>query len=54
MKYNQQNILVWINLAYLEYKLGNVESCNMICEKVISIDPNNEKVFELRGDLCKR
>ena len=44
---------MWINLAYLEKDLGHLESCTQICDRVISMDPLNEKAFELKGDLYK-
>lgn len=46
-------MLAWINLAYLEKDMGNSQVCTQICEKVLQMDPNNEKAYELQGDLYK-
>ena len=43
----------WILLALLEKKMGRLDNCFEICEKVISMDPNNAGAYELKGDLYK-
>jgi hypothetical protein len=40
-------MLVWINVAYLEKDLGHLDYCNQLCEKVLQMDPYNEKAYEL-------
>jgi tetratricopeptide (TPR) repeat protein len=43
----------WILLALLERKVGRTDNCMQICEQVISMDPNNETAYEIKGDLFK-
>ena len=43
----------WILLAMLELKMGRQDNCMQICEKVLSMDPNNERAYEIRGDFFK-
>ena len=46
-------MLVWIHLACIERDLGRIDICSQICDRVLAMDPNNEKAYELKGDLCK-
>ena len=43
----------WILLALLERKMGRQDNCMQICEKILSMDPNNERAYEMRGDFFK-
>ena len=36
----------WILLALLERKMGRQDNCMQICEKILSMDPNNERAYE--------
>ena len=44
----------WVLLALLEQKMGRQDNCLQICEKIISMDPNNERVYEFKGDLFQK
>jgi hypothetical protein len=43
----------WVLLALLEKKMGRQDNCMQICEKILSMDPNNESAYEMKGDLYK-
>jgi len=43
----------WVLLALLEKKMGRQDNCMQVCEKILSMDPNNESAYELKGDLYK-
>lgn len=43
----------WILLALLERKMGRQDNCMQICDKILSMDPNNERAYELKGDFFK-
>jgi hypothetical protein len=40
-------------MACLDLKVGRFDSCNSICDRILSVDTTNEKAFEIKGDLHK-
>jgi tetratricopeptide (TPR) repeat protein len=52
--YDETILSNWVNLALLDLKVGRSDSCMMICERILSIDPTNENAFQLKGDLFFR
>jgi tetratricopeptide (TPR) repeat protein len=49
--YDDTNIANWINMACLDLKVGRLDSCMQICERILLVDSTNERAFELKGDL---
>ena len=43
----------WVLLALLERKMGRQDNSLQICDKILSMDPNNERAYELKGDFFK-
>jgi tetratricopeptide (TPR) repeat protein len=43
----------WVYLALLEMKTGRSDHCMQICERILSMDPNNDNAYEMKGDLYK-
>jgi tetratricopeptide (TPR) repeat protein len=40
-------------MACLDLKVGKLDSCMDICDRILSVDAFNEKAFEIKGDLHK-
>jgi len=47
------DITLLLILAQIEYKLGNSEPCNYLCDLIISQAPTNMHALEMKGDICK-
>ena len=52
--YDESTLTNWVNLAFLNLKVGRIDQCMMICEKILAVDPTNENAFQLKGDLFFR
>lgn len=48
-----QDLTLLLVLAQIEYKLGNAESCNHLCDQIIRLNPSNLHALEMKGDICK-
>ena len=49
----QKDLTLLLILAQLEYKLGNSDNCNGLCDSIIARSPQNIQALEMKGDICK-
>jgi hypothetical protein len=40
-------------LAQIEYKFGNSDACNLLCDRIIDQRPQHIQALEMKGDICK-
>jgi tetratricopeptide (TPR) repeat protein len=40
-------------MAYLKINFKEYDTVNTICEKINSLQPKNERAYEIKGDLFK-
>jgi tetratricopeptide (TPR) repeat protein len=45
ISFDESNLSNWVNLAVLNLKVGKMDQCMMICERILAIDPFNENAF---------
>lgn len=47
------DVTLLLVLAQIEYKLGNSQACNHLCDMIISQSPQHMQALEMKGDICK-
>ena len=45
IKLSPDNMQSWVLLALVERKKGRQDNCMLICDKILSMDPNNENAY---------
>ena len=49
----RKDMTLLLILAQIEYKLGNSQRCNQLCDALIAMDNCKIEALEMKGDICK-
>lgn len=49
----QSDLTLLLVLAQIEYKLGNSDRCNALCDAILAQDSACIKAYEMKGDICR-